>query len=499
MPEFAYQAKAQRFMFLRGVLGYLPVQAVQGLVGFGSVVVFTRLLTPEQYGQYALAFTAAALVHSGLLSWIEAAMERFTLAESDRGDVRSHFVTLHCSFAALAVLAIAAVTLALVALPLERSLETAIAWAAAAAVIRGGLNLIQQRRKAEGRVFAYALNDILCVGGGFALGVLLAELGWGGAAPAAGLAVAAVLLLLAAGWTEVRRGRGGRFEPARARRYALYGLPISAGLILAVVIAGTDRVLIAAFLSQAQAGAYHAGYSLAHRTLDILFIWLGLAGVPATIAALERGGREAMEPAARAQAQLMVLITLPAAVGLATIARPLAELMVGEELRAPAQRVIPWIAAAGWFSGFKAYYLDQAFTLGRRPGLMLIGTALPAVLNVILNLLLIPRFGLDGAMIATTASMMVGAAASYAVGTRVLRLPLPWLTVIRCGLSAWGMALAVHYTPAIGGAAELLLKAGVGAVAYGLLVLLLDGAGARSRAAALLGSRLRRAAQPDST
>ena len=73
-------------MFWRGVFGYLPVQATQALVGFGSIVAFTRLLTPEQYGQYALALAAAAVVHALFLVWIEAAMERFTLRELERGE-----------------------------------------------------------------------------------------------------------------------------------------------------------------------------------------------------------------------------------------------------------------------------------------------------------------------------------------------------------------------------------------------------------------------------
>ena len=36
-------------MFWRGVLGYLPVNLAQGLVGLLTIVVFTRLLSPADY------------------------------------------------------------------------------------------------------------------------------------------------------------------------------------------------------------------------------------------------------------------------------------------------------------------------------------------------------------------------------------------------------------------------------------------------------------------
>ena len=41
-------------MFWRGVLGYLPVNVVQGIVGLLTIVSLTRLLTPAQFGDYAL-------------------------------------------------------------------------------------------------------------------------------------------------------------------------------------------------------------------------------------------------------------------------------------------------------------------------------------------------------------------------------------------------------------------------------------------------------------
>ena len=44
-------------MFWRGVLGYLPVNIVQGVVGLLTIVVFTRVLSPNDYGTYALAFS----------------------------------------------------------------------------------------------------------------------------------------------------------------------------------------------------------------------------------------------------------------------------------------------------------------------------------------------------------------------------------------------------------------------------------------------------------
>ena len=70
-------------MFWKGVLGYLPVNIVQGVVGLLTIVVFTRVLPPDAYGVYALAFSVMSLVHTATFNWLECAMARFYVAEAE--------------------------------------------------------------------------------------------------------------------------------------------------------------------------------------------------------------------------------------------------------------------------------------------------------------------------------------------------------------------------------------------------------------------------------
>lgn len=99
--------------------------------------------------------------------------------------------------------------------------------------------------------------------------------------------------------------------------------------------------------------------------------------------------------------------------------------------------------------------------------------------------MLIPRFGLDGAMWATCASYGLGAVASFALGRRAIALPLPWAAFGQALLASAAMAVVVSLVPAVGGAIELFAKAAVGAIVYGALALALDISGARSRGLSL--------------
>jgi O-antigen/teichoic acid export membrane protein len=471
-------------MFWKGVVGYLPVNVVQGVVGLLTIVTFTRLLTPEEYGAYALGFSLMALAHTLVFTWNEAAMARFWAGEAAKDRAADHMATIYKLWLML-LTALPAAGLALAFWPLSSGVKLAVLAGLFAILPRTLAKLAQERRRAAGEVKTAALLDIGMTLGGFAAGAGLALAGLGGAAPLFGAGAAAAVCLAFVLPAELRLAAGGQLEGRRARSYAAYGVPVALSLILALVLSTTDRFLIAAFLDAGSVGVYHAGYSLANRTLDVLFIWLGAAGGPALIMALERGGHKALHAAAREQADLMVLITLPAAVGVALVARPLAELMVGEALREGAAQVTPWIAASGFFGGITTYYFAQAFTLARRTRTLLAAMAIPALANIALNLVLIPRLGLTGALVATLVSYALGAVAAALLARGEIRLPIPWLTIAQATGAATAMALVVSRLPAVGGLLELSLKGAAGALVYGAIVALLDAGGLRTRALGL--------------
>lgn len=475
-------------MFWRGVIGYLPVNVVQGVVGLLTIVTFTRLLDPGQFGAYALGFSVMSLVHTALFTWNEAAMARFWAAEDVEGRGGRHAAAIYRTwFVLLAPLPL--IGLAAAFWPTAPDLKLAVLCGLAAVVPRTVIKLMQERQRAAGEVSGAASLDMAQTLGAFVIGAACAWAGLGGAAPLVGLGAAAALCLLWRLPAELKLVGPTRPLTGTLRPYAAYGLPVAASLILALILSSTDRFLLAAFLDEAAVGAYHAGYSLANRTLDVVFIWLGAAGGPALIMALERGGRDALEPAAREQASLMALLTFPAAAGLALVSAPLAQLMIGPALADQAAHVTPWIAASGLLAGLTTYYFHQAFTLGRRTPLLLAAMAVPAGANILLNLVLIPRLGLDGALWATLASYALGLVASALLGGRALALPVPWATLGHAALATAVMAIVVSHLPALGGVAELGLKAGVGAIVYGLIIASTDAGGLRSRSLGLLRAR----------
>ena len=476
-------------MFWRGVFGYLPANIVQAVVGVLTIVVFTRLLTPEQFGQYAVAFSVMTLAHVAVFTWLEASMARFWAAQTSPDEIRPHLAGTYRAALVATVLAAPVAALALWLWPADPALKMAVGVGLAGVPVRSIGKLVQERYRAAGEVRRAALLDIWMAAGGFGVGVAFALIGWGGSSPLMGLVLAPLAALPFVLPGELARGRGGVVDPKRLRAYAAYGYPIAFALALTAILASTDRFLLAHFMDEAAVGAYHAGYSLANRTLDVMYVWLGAASGPALVMALERSGREGLREAAREQAGFFILIGLPAAVGVMLVARPLADVLVGEALRADAAAITPWIALGALLSGLTSYYFGQAFTLARKTRRLVAIMALPTIANIGLNLWLIPAYGVIGAAWATAASFGIGMIAAIVAGRWVMPLPIPWEALARCGVASGAMALVVHALPAPGGFAELVLKAGIGGLVYGLIALVINAGEARDLALRLIRTR----------
>jgi len=247
-------------------------------------------------------------------------------------------------------------------------------------------------------------------------------------------------------------------------------------------------------LSPVGAGQYAAGYDLATLPIGVLMMIINLAAYPLVLRALEEHGPAAARRQLSRCLTALLGIGLPAAVGLALLARPIAEVLLGAPFRESGAVLIPWVALAALLRDVKAYYLDVAFHVGRNTlGQMWI-TVVAAIVNVVLNLWWIPLFGIVGAAWATVVAYGIAFALSAGLGRRSFALPGPGWDGLKAGLAALGMGLVLWPLAASGGLLTLLGQVLAGIAAFGALAWLLDLAGLRARVPALF--RLLRTAAP---
>ncbi|MDT8358420.1 MAG: polysaccharide biosynthesis C-terminal domain-containing protein, partial [Methanomicrobiaceae archaeon] len=104
-------------------------------------------------------------------------------------------------------------------------------------------------------------------------------------------------------------------------------------------------------------------------------------------------------------------------------------------------------------------------------------TAIASVINIGLDVTLIPLFGIEGAALATLATMIINSLLAYRALSRTIHVRVEWGSLRNIGVAVMGMALAVIVLRALVPVTGIFTLAGiviVGGVVYSLLLLRLD-------------------------
>ncbi len=475
-------------MIGRSMLAYIPVNLATLIVSFGGIVILTRLLGSAEYGRYAVAMITMMGLHMGFFTWLEAAMARYQARAEREADVSSHVKTLYLYALRTAVPALLFFWGVIYLLPsLNPDLKTLLYVGLASTSFQLFLNLGMEAHKAAHRITRYSASFASFQLLSFTVGLLLVvvfryyEILTPEAGMFFGIIIGTMTVLCFDLPFMLKQMKGGTVETDRAKRYFSYGMPISISLILTYALSSGDMYLITWLMSESAAGEYSASYNLANRSLDILFIWIGMAITPIAVTALEKEGLEKSTSVLRDYGAGLLWIAMPAATGIALIAEP-AGFILGEEVRQGAVKIMPAIAFAGVMNGMISYYAQRAFMLSGKTNMFVWAMVPPVLINIGMNLVLIPKYGLMGAVWSTVVAYAVGLFAALAIGRRYFPIPIPVKAFLQITFACLVMAGVVTGIPIPDGTPdiiEILIKAIVGVAVYGLICFTTDTAGCR--------------------
>lgn len=409
---------------------YLLARGVPGLLTFLAIPLFTRLLSPAEYGYYALVLTSVTLFNGLLFQWLRLSLIRYLPGHRD--DPRQLKSTLaSVTLLLVGVLGIAALVLmAVPAWGMAVFPETAN-WRAVVLVcwlliaVQAGFELSTEYCRALMRPWRYMTAQLMRALCGVALGAVLILTGWTWVGPLAGLAVGmgvAVVWIGLGDWRDIRL----HIEPRLFAQLCRYGIPISITVALTTVITAVDRFLLKAYSGADAVGLYSAAFDFTTQSLVLLMMAVNMAVFPLAVHAWEHDGREAAQQQMRYNAALLLAVGAPCVVGLTVLGPGIARCFFDESYRAAAVQVIPLVALGALFFCFKAFHFDAAFQFTHRT-IMQVWIAVAVVaINIGLNLWLIPAWGILGAAIASVASFGASNALTVWLGRREVVLPFPW-------------------------------------------------------------------------
>lgn len=373
-----------------------------------STLLIARLGGPEGVGFYALLRVLPGLMGVLMSGGLPGAVSYF-LGGSERGNVRlcsTILATAITGGTAAAALWVAVAPL-LTAVFFKGGDGVVIAWAGAAVfaklLVATVKSCSQGSDDLHGANRSIVLEELMFLPA-FAVFTLA---GLHGSAAVVASLVAADISTAGAGWTRlVRRGffaGGGRPSLALARRIASYGIRGQVGGLLTLLNLRLDFALLGALAGPGVLGTY----AVASKFADLLRLG-PLAFTYVLYPRFARRGRDAAAADARALLPRVGVATALAGLPLAVAATIFLPLIYGEAFR-PA--IVPTYLLLLGLSGEGFSSVVTAFLYGSgRPGLNSVAMGAGLVVTVVLDLLLIPRFGAFGAAAASCVAYVTSCA-----------------------------------------------------------------------------------------
>ena len=456
---------------------YLAARGLPGVVAFLAIPLFSRLLDPAEYGTYALVTATVGVLNALLFQWLRLSLVRFLPgARDDAARLKSTLATA-CGAVVVAMGVLGGMACLLPAARGWREV-VALCWVTLAA--QAAFELCCEYARSQLRPWHYMRLQLARAVAFVALGAAFVIGGAGWRGPLAGVATG-MLLASAVAWRRDWRDARVAIDPKVLGAVARYGVPLSLTVALTVVIATSDRYLIAAISGNAAAGLYAVAADFTTQTLTVLMTAINMAAFPVAVRAWERGGADAARGAMRVNASLLLAVGVPSVVGLAVLAPGVAHVFFGQEFRGAAG-VVPLVALGALLAGLKAYHFDAAFQFAHRTTSQVWIVAAAAVLNAGLILVAVPRWGIYGAAGASVIAYATALALTVLIGRRHVALPVPAGNFAAVLVAATLMAALLYpFRGAVTPAAVAGQVAG-GALAYGAVLVAFDFMGLRTRA-----------------
>lgn len=430
------------------------------LIAFGTTVYLARTLGPEVYGVVAVAAGVMLYLTQIADSGVELAGMTDAAAGPERAAaVMSGALALRLTTAGAVLLAVWPVGWWVMAQPDGRvlALYTLGLPMTALSVRWVYLGLQRPSPVAASRIAADVVTGLVT----FALVRSVAHVYWAPIATVAGSLVGGALLLRGLPGLGVRF-----FAPSDRPRVAALltrGRRLVLFTLLGLVLYNVDLLILRYLRGEADAGRYAAAYVLISFCANLM-----IAYSHTVLPAMAREATPTNATASTYRTGLVVawLVTMPVAVGGALLAPLLIELLFGRAYGdgAMALRVLVLSVPV---AALREMAVAALIARHREPALLRVNVT-AAVVNVALNLALIPMFGLAGAAWATVVSEVVRLGVALVAAREAIPGTLPTPALLKVLVAGAGMGAAV----VVSGAAQSLVALVVGGVVYPLLLLL---------------------------
>ena len=208
-----------------------------------------------------------------------------------------------------------------------------------------------------------------------------------------------------------------------------YGLPLVPTAIFALIVSLTDRYVIGYFLGASSVGIYSAAYGIGN-VIMLFGSYITYILSPTIFRLYDRGRLGEVKTYLSYSWKYLLILAIPAAFGLSVLAEPLLRSLTTVEFVQAGRFIVPLVAFGTVFYAVYAI-LGEVVRLSRRTAIFPLTFGIAAILNLGLNILLVPHWGIMAAAFTTLIAYLMVAIIMYCRARRELKFGLKPGSIIK--------------------------------------------------------------------
>lgn len=446
-------------------------------LGFIISLLYSKLFIPSDYGTYSLVAGAYGLISSVYGGWIGQSIIRSYQAYREKGQINQFKSSIYWGHILMSSLFFVFSLIFAKYSKLDKLYSGLIIIMGAVYFFEYFILITNTFLRAEGKAKQYSFNvtinnflkivmllflyyvlkfrSIIVIGGS----LLLAE------------AIQTLYLLIK--YNVYKNLCGFSFNYSIFRKLFLFGFPLMGVAITSWVLNVSDRFIIKLFYSENEVGLYSYAYTLATSIFNLLVQFIMLGAFPNIVAAWENGGKKKACSVIQGYLKIYFIVLTPAIFGVLAVAQDLFNVLTDEKYHSCYPIFI--VTAIGTVILGLTQYTNKAWELTNKTKVVLGLNVLSAILNVILNVILVPVVGYSVAAWTTNISYLLYLIISIVISRKILPISMDKIFIIKIFVSSVIMLVAIkicNYYIIDQSIINLFFKVLIGMIIYLIMLLL---------------------------
>ncbi|MDP5130890.1 MAG: oligosaccharide flippase family protein [Paraglaciecola sp.] len=387
-------------------------KGLTGLISIISVVLLTRILNSEQYGELSLAISIVTIFSSFFYQWISVSLLRFNRSDELLGnDVTKPVFFLFLISSSIVVI----IMFTLGAFVLKHSysifniiiITCFIIFLGFYTIVVQFLNAVNDPKSFASIVALKSIAILI-----LSLIILQYDKTFSSVLIANSFVLFAISVYYLRCFISVDSLNVFKIK-MQLKEFLVYGFPLAISSLFILVIDLSDRFMISYFLGKEQLGNYSAPYDLVQQIAGAAFNILTLAMFPLLIKAYNLSEKEKYNNLLKKYFDFTIFLSFIVLVTFFSLNDLISNLFFGLEFRQTAKELIPLVAIAILFGSIKSNFIDLPLKIEKKTNTLLLISIFMAISNVLFNYFLIPLIGIKGGVLSTLLAFIIGCVFSF--------------------------------------------------------------------------------------